>query len=141
MRGGTSSTSLRCFRPRGTRPARLKYQAGGHSQTKCDGARRVRLFNEQLKSIAEKASSLDERSEIPEIPPDATLLPSRRQDDGLAGRLRIEEPVGFLGLRGIAGWPLAARAQLRTSAFVCSENRKKILPPRRNKTTSVGFIT
>src|SRR5262245_4386386 len=26
------------------------------------------------------------------------LLTSRRQDDGLAGRLRVEEPVGFLGL-------------------------------------------
>src|SRR5262249_39664893 len=25
-------------------------------------------------------------------------LPSRRQDDGLAGRLRVEQPVGFLGL-------------------------------------------
>src|SRR5262249_27474267 len=26
------------------------------------------------------------------------LLTSGRQDDGLAGRLRVEEPVGFLGL-------------------------------------------
>ena len=27
-----------------------------------------------------------------------TSLTSGRQDDGLAGRLRVEEPVGFLGL-------------------------------------------
>ena len=30
--------------------------------------------------------------------PNSDLLTSGRQDDGLAGRLRVEEPVGFLGL-------------------------------------------
>jgi len=32
------------------------------------------------------------RTNCPDLPT------SRRQDDGLAGRLRVEEPVGFLGL-------------------------------------------
>ena len=30
--------------------------------------------------------------------PGCAHLTSRRQDDGLAGRLRVEEPVGFFGL-------------------------------------------
>ena len=42
--------------------------------------------------------SLRARRERPRGKQCADLLTSRRQDDGLAGRLGVEEPVGLLGL-------------------------------------------